>query len=121
MKRLIAIFALVALAGCATNSPDVKQAARIAITTYADIYQPAVLTYGKLPNCEPQVVSFICKDPAVLVKLKAADLAVTNSIVAAQPILDGRAIDAGELTAAISAIMQAQSTIAVSGALVTTQ
>lgn len=127
MKRLLAVLALTAaLGGCttlqgvigSTATQDALQAARITITTYADIYQPAVIAYGRLPACGSAGAPVLCKDAAVFAKLKAADLAVTKSVTAAQGVLEGTATDAGQITAAINAITQAEATIAASGALV---
>lgn len=117
--RLAAAAALLALAACSTptggiSSPGVLKATQVALTTYADVYQPAVLAYGHLPTCP---AAAICKDNAVLAKLKAADLAVTNTLVAARPILNGTLPDKGQLTDALVAIQQAEATIAGSGAL----
>lgn len=124
MKRLfsaLAVVGLMALAACAgsgaatgTTSASVLKATNVALTTYADVYQPAVLAYGKLPVCP---AATICHDPVVLGKLKAADLAVTKVVTAAQPILNGSVPDAGQLGDALTAIEQAESTIAGSGAL----
>lgn len=105
--------ALTGLAGCAlfptTAQDSARKAVGIALTTYADVYQPAVLVYGSLPDC-PSVV--LCKERAVLNKLKAVDAAATASIVAAQPVLHGDLPDKGELEAAVRAVQAAEIAIA---------
>lgn len=119
-KLILPLVAALAISGCALfpDSPataDAKRAVQVALTAYADVYQPAVLVYGRLPACP--AATAVCHDSAVLAKLKAADLAVTASIVAAQGVLDGTATDTGQLTAALTAIQQAEVQIAGSGAL----
>lgn len=125
MKKLMLIAAAAGLllAGCADLqslvgsdvSNDAMQGANVAITTYADVYQPAVITYGRLPACPSAV---LCKDPAVFAKLKAIDASVTAAIVAAQGAMKGSVMDSGQITAAIQAIASAEATIAASGAMV---
>jgi hypothetical protein len=126
--RRIAILATAAflLCGCTTlqgligptASQDALQAARITITTYADIYQPAVIAYGHLPVCGAPEATMLCKNPVIFAQLKAADLAVATSLKAAQAVLEGTLSDSGQITSAISAIQQAEASIAASGALV---
>lgn len=124
MKRLFLIAATAALlCGCQAiqgsigdnATKDAMKAAQVAITTYADIYQPAVIAYGQLPECP---AATFCRETAIFNKLKGADLAVTTSIVAAQEVLEGKAKDTGQITAAILAIGAAEQAIAASGAMV---
>lgn len=124
MKKLLLIAAAAALlCGCQAiqgtiggdATKDAMKASQVAITTYADIYQPAVIFYGHLPACPDAI---ICKDANTLQNLKAVDLAATTSIIAAQEVLEGKAKDTGQITAAVLAIAQAEQTIAASGALV---
>lgn len=128
MKKFLAVALMgVMLSGCSAIqsvvgtgvATDAVQSAKYALTTYVDIYQPAVIAYGGLPDCGTGPV--LCKDRSILDKLKAADAAAVKSIVAANDVLNGGKIDAGEISAAISAIQQAEATIAASGALATTQ
>lgn len=119
LLRIGAALALLAIGACTTAQTDsVKgsalKATQVALTTYADVFQPAVLAYGRLPAC-PQAV--LCKDPATITKLKAADLAVSSTLEAARPVLDGGQADAGQLANALQAIAQAEATIAGTGAL----
>jgi hypothetical protein len=119
-RTLGAAVALVALAACSTPQDQadvqgaVRKASAVALTTYADIFQPAVLSYGSLPDC-PQAA--ICKDRATLNQLKAVDAKAVAAITAARPILNGSAVDTGRLGEALAAIMEAQAAIARSGAL----
>lgn len=126
MKRMLFAAALAGMAllgGCAllpdnATTADAKQAVQVALTTYADVYQPAVIAYGKLPACpNPTPSGSICHSVALYAKLAAADAAVTKSIVAAQAVLEGTATDTGQLLNALTAIQNAEVSIASSGAL----
>lgn len=123
-KLMLAAVAMMALSACAMipDSPaatDAKGAVKVAMTAYVDIYQPGVLIYGRLPTCPVQAP--VCHDPAVLARLKAADLTVINVVVKAQSVLEGKTSDSGELTAALNAISSAEAEIAMSGALAVAQ
>lgn len=113
--------ALTSLGGCAAiqnaagNSPvaaDAIKGAQVAIATYADIYQPAVIAYGNLPVCP---TAALCRDPAVHAKLKAIDKATVTSIEAAQAVLRGNLTDAGQITTAMQAILNAENQIVAAG------
>lgn len=117
--RTSVALALLVLGACTTSQTDsasntAMKATQVALTTYADVFQPAVLAYGRLPAC-PQAV--ICKDQAIVNKLKAADLAVSSTLEAARPVLNGAQTDAGQLVNALQAIALAEATIAGTGAL----
>lgn len=119
LKMLLVAGALaLSLGGCtafqnlAGNSPvaaDAIKGAQVAITTYADVYQPAVIAYGNLPACP---AATLCRDPATHAKLKAVDLAVSKSIAAGQAVLEGSVADTGQITAMLQAIMSAEAAIA---------
>lgn len=94
---------------------DAIKAAQVAITTYADIYQPAVIAYGNLPVCNGSTP--VCRDQAVHAKLKAVDLAASTAIEAARKVMETNVSDAGQITAAVQAIINAETTIAQAGVL----
>lgn len=100
--------------GSSAPSPAILKSAKAVLTVYGEVYQPAVLFYGRLPDC-PQAV--VCKDRPVLDKLKAVDLATTKAITAAQPVLNGQLPDGGQVADALAAVAAAQTQIAASGAL----
>jgi hypothetical protein len=118
LKMLVLAGSLaLSLGACAAlqkASPDVAsdaiRATQVAITTYADVYQPAVIAYGNLPVCDGSTP--ICRDQAVHAKMKALDLAASTAIEAARKVMATNVGDSGELTAAIQAIMNAETTIA---------
>lgn len=117
MRRLaLAAVAVGMLAGCTTNlEQDAVRGSYIAINAYADVYQPAVLMYGRLPVCAPSAPK-LCHDIAVYADLKAADLAATNSIIAARAVLSGKkSVTGTELSDAITAIGAAEMRIASRG------
>lgn len=119
LLRIGVALALLAIGACTTAQTDgVKgsalKATQVALTTYADVFQPAVLAYGHLPDC-PQAI--ICKTRDTLNKMKAADLAVSSTLEAARPVLNGGKSDTGQLANALQAIAQAEATIANTGAL----
>lgn len=114
----------VALSGCAALQnavgegvvADGKKAAVAALTTYADVYQPAVIFYGRLPDCPAAPV---CKERAVLTQMQAADRVAVRAINDAKVIIDGASsgTSAGQLAALQTALANAQLIIASSGAL----
>lgn len=126
MKRLLFLpfVALLAVGGCAGLQRDADagstaastslKATQLAMTTYADVYQPAVLYYGSLPACP---AATLCRDTAIHAKLKAADLAVTKAVSLAADVTSGKVVDTGQLLGVIEAIQSAEVTIGSSGAL----
>lgn len=117
MIRAITFGAMALLfGGCATvdlAKDDALKGAKTAITIYVDVYQPAVLTYGRLPKCPGPV---LCHDVGVYAKLKVVDLATTKSIVLAQAVLEGKSEDTGaEINDALAAISAAERTITSEG------
>jgi len=127
MKHALKMLALagslaLSLGACALlqkTNPDVAsdaiRATQVAITTYADVYQPAVIAYGNLPVCNGSTP--ICRDQALHAKMKAADLAASTAIETARKVMNTNVGDGGELTAAIQAIISAETTIAQAGAI----
>lgn len=115
MKKIILFAAALALTGCSSFSLDVatrddfRKAAAVAIATYADVYQPAVLAYGSLPPCP---AALLCREPEVHAKMKALDLAAVRSIDAAEAVLTGNAASRGEVERAIAAVVEAEIAIA---------
>lgn len=115
--------ATLALGGCSTISglfgggaaSDALKATQIALTTYADVYQPAVLTYGSLPVCPAGAP--VCHDSATFAKLKGLDLQVTTAIGTAQCVLDQSCSDTGQVAALMTVLQQAETQIALSGAM----
>lgn len=115
MKRLTVTLTFALLAACA-SVPSGATAARAAITTYVDVYQPAVIAYGHLPVCGSFGSGSICHDLKVYADLKAADAAATKSIVAANDIIGGGGSE-NDLDAAIAAVVAAERIIASKGVL----
>jgi hypothetical protein len=87
---------------------EAMRAAKIALTTYADFVQPAIITYGQLPTCGAAAPRPLCKDSGAWAKLKAADAAATSSILAAKSVLEGSAGDSGQIAQAIADVTAAQ-------------
>jgi hypothetical protein len=117
-----ALLSVASLGGCATfqslfgtgAANDALKSAQIVLTTYADVYQPAVLAYGALPAC-PQAP--LCHDPAILHTLKAADARAVDAIGKAQCVIEGTCADTGQLAAAVAIVQDTEASIAKSGAL----
>lgn len=113
-KFLILPLIAVVLSGCAlfqgsAAGNDALKATKLALTTYADVYQPAVIAYGSLPACPGAV---LCKNAATLTKMKAVDAAAVATITAAQGVLEGKSTDSGQLAQAQQAISVAEQQIA---------
>jgi hypothetical protein len=109
LNAMAATFAAIALAACALLSPlgaddEVRYGAKVALAAY-ETTQQAILIYGRLPACdaEAEVVRF-CRDRALWAKIKAAEKAAVEAIVAAEPVLNATAIDAGQIAKALAAI-----------------
>lgn len=73
------------LTGDDTNAAAVA-AAQVALATYVDGYQPAVIAYGSLETCS-DTVTVNCKTAATLTKLKAIDAKVAPVIAALNTVL----------------------------------
>jgi len=113
MKTLIRVQALafvaIALTACALLAPlgvgdEARRAAKITLAAY-ETTQQAILIYGRLPTCGPLEASRICKDRVVWDKIKTVEKAATFAIAEATPVLNGTQADAGQLVAALAAIM----------------
>ncbi len=81
LRTLFVASAATLLTACALLQPldaDARRTARIVLTAY-EVTQQAILIYGRLPDCEPNLPP-LCKDPALWRKLKAADAMATSAI-----------------------------------------
>lgn len=88
------------LSGADTNA---RYAAKVALTAYADFIQPAVLSYGHLPDCNPAPKP-LCKDHGAWQKIKGYEATASASVAAAGAVLASGADDDGQLTKAITDI-----------------
>lgn len=109
----------ISLSACAmlpdnSVTADAKKGVQVALTTYTQIYQPAVIAYGRLPLCP---AALLCHDKAVFAKLAAADAAVNSAATAAKTVMDQNVGDPNALQNVVSAIQTAQLQIAQSGIL----
>lgn len=86
MKLCIAIFLAAILAACATGgSPQAAAGVSVqALTTAYVAAGEAELVYLKLPTCGTPGATAICATPEMRAKVKAADQAVYNALVAAR-------------------------------------
>jgi hypothetical protein len=100
--------ASVLLIGCnATLKHDALMGVQTVLVTYGDVIQPAVLEYEKLPRCA------VAKTPACSLQtevdyLKKIDKTATAAIKTAQPVIDGKASDQGQLALAVNAVIVVQ-------------
>ena len=81
LQVLLAACVATLLTACALLQPlddDARRSAKLALTAY-EATQQAILIYGRLPDCEPNLPP-LCKDPALWRKLKAADATATSAI-----------------------------------------
>jgi len=105
----LATFAAIALTACALLQPlgqddAARRGVKITLAAY-ETTQQAILIYGRLPTCDPQAGAMrLCKDRAVWTKIKIVEKAATQAIAEATPVLNGSALDAGQLAAALIAI-----------------
>lgn len=99
----------VSLGGCALieNVGGVDQgarrAAKIALTSYADFVQPAVLTYGGWPYCDPAPKP-LCRSRVWWPKIKDYDAKAALSVAAAQAVLESHGSDQGKIDQALTDI-----------------
>lgn len=116
-KLIGAAVLAMAISGCAllpdsAVTTDAKKAVMVAVTTYAKVYQPAVIAYGRLPVC-PQATAVLCHDRAVFAVLAAADAKANVAITAARVVMaQNYASDPNALEKALWAIQDAQLAIA---------
>lgn len=108
MKRILAVALLAFLTACAGMVTPTKPS-QIVYAAHGDYAAalPVAIQYKRLPTCGP-AVSKLCKDPAVLKKLQAADDEAFKTLSAAQAAVrlgDGTGGSA-EATAAQKAIAE---------------
>jgi hypothetical protein len=115
LKVLFAASLTVTVAGCAllSNFTEIdsgsRRAAKVALTAYADFVQPAILTYGQLPDCSPTApLVKLCKSHARWVELKGYEAKASLSVAAAGAVLAAGEGDESKITQAISDIEAVQ-------------
>lgn len=120
MKQFLTALSFVILAGCQSVatflSPELetslRRSAHVSLVTYHEFVQGAMLQYGRLPNCSAEVPKVkLCKDPEIWQKVKAAEAAATESIVAAEATLLGDDLDTQSIIIAMDRIEFAKSLI----------
>lgn len=120
MKQILLAFCFVALAGCQSVatfiSPELetslRRSAHVSLVTYHEFVQGAMLQYGQLPTCSDEAPKVkLCKDHDAWQKIKAAEAAATNSILAAEATLLGDDIDTQAIIVAMDRIEYAKSLI----------
>lgn len=121
MRTILNTFAAstmaVLLAACALLQPlnaddDARRAAKITLTAY-EATQQAILIYARLPACEaPTAVAPLCRDAKLWTKIKTVEAAATKAIAESTPVLNGQAVDAGQLLAALIAIENVKQAVA---------
>ena len=97
----------IALAACALLAPlgkddEARRAAKVTLAAY-ETTQQAILIYGRLPTCAPDVGP-LCKDHDAWQKIKIVEKAASKSIAEATPVLNGSSADVGQLLTALRAI-----------------
>jgi hypothetical protein len=105
-RVLISLCLVVTLTACTTTlvDNDVRRKAKVALAAY-EATQQAMLIYGHLPACDPlSGVLRFCRNTVIWAKVKAADKIAVIAINQAAPVLQGEAIDAGQIVGALTAI-----------------
>jgi hypothetical protein len=106
----------VMLAACALLAPlgkddEARRAAKITLAAY-ETTQQAILIYGRLPTCDAGAgVVRLCKDAEVWARIKIVEKTASTAIAEATPVLNGAAVDAGQLVAALMAIENVKSAV----------
>jgi hypothetical protein len=107
MTRVIATLCMVVtLTACTTTlvDNDVRRKAKVTLAAY-EATQQAMLIYGHLPACDPvSGVLRFCRNAVIWGKVKAADKIAVIAINQAAPVLQGEAVDAGQIIGALTAI-----------------
>lgn len=105
----------VSLTGCETLNAlsgvdaGARRAAKVAFTAYTDFVQPAILTYGQLPDCTPANPALkICKSHARWQDIKALEAKATTSVQAAGAVIQAASGDQGQIDQAITDIQAVQ-------------
>ena len=107
LARMLTVCAIIALGGCAlfSGSQTTLDATKKTLTLYTSFVQPAIITYGSLPDCSPSNPMLkLCKDHEAWLKIQAAAKAAHSSIQAAAPVINGEVPDIGQLQQAITDI-----------------
>lgn len=114
--KLTALFlAACYVSGCAlfSGSQTTLDATKKTLTIYTSIVQPAIITYGSLPDCSAaNPLLKLCKDHEAWLKIQAAAKAAHESIQAAVPVLNGEVPDIGQLESAVTAVDAASTAFA---------
>lgn len=113
LKFALAGALALSLGACAllgdSGATSALNAVRTTLTSYSEVYQPALLVYGRLPDCPANGAP--CKNPTLWVTLKEVDAKTTKAIVDAQPVLNGSVLDQGQVLDALTAVQDAKSQI----------
>lgn len=105
MKKLLVV-ALLALAACATTSPQSPAQAVYAATLAYDTALSVAVAYRKLPPCV-QGGGPICSDAAVVAKLQVADISAFAAINAAQRLVRDPKVGESASQAAVATAREA--------------
>jgi len=99
-------FALTACTAVGTNTQSSVAALEVGLTTTEN----AAIAYVRLPNCgTPNAAPVLCSDPAVVAKLKTADMTAYQAIKASEAAIVGG--QSGNLADAQAALAAFQSII----------
>ncbi|TXH54477.1 MAG: hypothetical protein E6Q97_10880 [Desulfurellales bacterium] len=107
-RTIVTLCMVVVLTACTWTEQlvdnDARRKAKVALAAY-EATQQAMLIYGHLPACDPVAgVLRFCRDAVIWSKVKAADKIAVVAINQAAPVLQGEAIDAGQIIGALTAI-----------------
>lgn len=120
MKKVLQVAALslvFLLAGCQTAGDaetHLRKSVAYSLTTYAVVWQPALITYSGLPYCD-KVPSGPCKDRGLYKKLYEADAAVASCVPGAIQAVQSKGLDLSGVPACLQTIESAKAAIATAG------
>ena len=120
LKKVLQVSALglvLLLASCQSlgdSETHLRKSVAYSLTTYAVIWQPALITYSGLPYCD-KVQSGLCKDRALYKKLYEADAAVAACAPAALEAVQTKGLDLSGVPACLQTIESAKAAIAAAG------
>jgi hypothetical protein len=108
------LISTLALTGCASwgkqTLGETRKNAKLVLMAY-ETAQEGIIFYGHLPDCAPTAPKF-CRDKEVWTRIQIYNKLATNAIQAAEPVLNGEQVDAGEIIAAYNAISTVKSAYA---------
>lgn len=102
------------ITGCAGGqlNQDALRAVKVPFQLYTDVYQPVLITYGRLPDCTTPKTTPICRDYPLFAKLVDIDGKVVIAMQLADTAIASGETEGDAITKATVAVTQAMTIMA---------